>query len=95
MPEVESKQETPKQRAPRKPKEVKPIALEIVCDMAKKDQAAEVAYSENMDAKGVLILRNPVCGGSMEIRDFQFFPKVNRRCTCGQFGHFMVKYTQK
>jgi hypothetical protein len=85
----------PKKRAPKKPKEDKPIALEIVCDMNKKEQAAEIAFSENMEANGVLILRNPICGGSMEIPDFQFFPMVNRKCTCGQRGHFMVKYTAK
>ena len=72
---------------------LKPIALEIVCDAKDKEKAAEIAYMENMDAKGGVLLANPVCGGSAYIKDFETFPRVNMRCTCGQVGHFMVKYT--
>ena len=83
----------PKKRTPKKAKEEKPIALEISCDAKDRERVAENLYSENMQADGTLLLVNPVCGGSMLIKDFQYFPKVNRKCTCGKVGHFMVKYS--
>ena len=81
--------EEAKKKPGRKPKEQEPIALEIVCNVKDKEQAIEDAYSENMEANGTVVLRNPICGGSMQIKDLQFFPRVNRKCTCGKVGHYM------
>lgn len=81
--------------AAEKSEEVKPIAIEIVCDSAKKDAAAEVAFMERMDEKGGVLAFNPVCGGSMYFKDMDHFPKTNKRCTCGKPGHYAVKYTFK
>ena len=73
--------------------EVKPIGLEIECEAKDKDKAAEIAYMENMDDAGGVMVKNPVCGGSAYFKSFENFPKVNMLCTCGQRGHLMVKYT--
>ena len=100
MPE-EVKAEEPKAepvKRGRKPIESGPkvyAAMEIVCDAKDREKVAEQEYAQNQQPNGTLLLVNEQCGGSLLIPDFSKFPLVNRQCTCGKPGHFMVKYSVK
>jgi len=95
--EEENMTEAPKRG--RKPKaeeapKAKPYfaAIEISCSADGLEKAAEMKFAELMDGKGGVMAVNEACGGSTYYQSLEEFPKVNRRCTCGQVGHFMVKY---
>lgn len=98
MESEEQKEVKDPQKRGRKPKEVessKVIGLEIVCESGKHKEAAEAIFFENMDELGGMTITNNACGGSIRINQFSDFPFGNIRCTCGQPGHFAVKYTVK
>ena len=71
------------------------IGLEIVCESGKHKEAAEAIFFKEMDEVGGMTIVNPACGGSIRIKSFADFPLSNIRCTCGQPGHFAIKYTVK
>jgi hypothetical protein len=68
-------------------------AIEIMCKPSEREAAAEAKYMELMDDAGGVMAKNNDCGGSVYYNDFENFPKSNCRCTCGQPGHFIVKFT--
>lgn len=75
-----------------KPEVDKGVAIEITCKPTEREAAAETEYMERMDGAGGVMVINPECGGSVYFKDFEEFPKANCRCTCGQPGHYIVKY---
>jgi len=68
------------------------IAIEIECTSETREREAEAAFMERMDGSGGVLLENKACGGSIYFDCLEKFPKVNRRCTCGNHKHFMVKF---
>jgi len=68
------------------------IAIEIVCKPSERAEAAETKFMELADPQGGVMAVNSACGGSVYYKDLEEFPKSNCRCTCGQAGHFMVKF---
>ena len=85
----EKKAELPKQTAEDKNANV---AILITCKPSDREVAAEEEFLERMDATGGVMAINPSCGGSVYFKTLEEFPKNSCRCTCGQPGHFIVKY---